>query len=54
MIDEDLVCDGNHDCPINDFMGISTDEATYECAADGEYYVRNSVHYRGLLVTNLH
>ena len=41
MIDEHLVCDGNNDCPIEDFYGISADEAAYECATEGEYCVRD-------------
>ena len=35
-IDENLVCDGNFDCPV-EFDDISSDETAYECAADGEH-----------------
>ena len=35
-IDENLVCDGNFDCPV-EFDDISSDETAYQCAADGEH-----------------
>ena len=36
-IDENLVCDGNYDCPIMEHLGISSDELATDCAEDGEY-----------------
>ena len=36
-IDENLVCDGNYDCPMDMWNDIASDESAYQCAAEGEH-----------------